>query len=195
MSLEVKSHLQMPVSVRPSEIPVRVVHEGRTAVVLVSEGDPSRARDWEASKNTAFWNTLQDEGIAVNAVVMVSLGTLPRLSNGSLDSTSLLADFPRRRAYLRGELEAWVINRLCQVLYLAPSKFDARQDWARYGVDSAVALELVADLEDHLKMRLPQSFAECRTPGELVSSTTTRLLEGNHKLPWWRSPWVAVESL
>lgn len=195
MSLGVKSHPQMPVSVSPSEVPVRVIHDGRTAVVLVSETDPSRAQDWEAWKNTAFWNTLQEKGIAVNAVVVVSPGTLPRLSNGNLDSTSLLADFPRRRAYLRGELEAWVVNRLCQVLYLAPSKFDASQDWARYGVDSAVALELVADLEDHLKIRLPQSFAECRTPGELASSATTRLLEGTHRLPWWRSPWVAVESL
>ena len=195
MSLELKSNLEPPVSRRLSRAALRVIYDGRPAVVLVAEMDGSRAQDWEASRNTAFWNDFRDNGIAANAVVMVSPGGLPKLPNGSIDSPSVLVEFPRRRGYLREELEAWVVNRLCEVLYLVPSKFDASQDWARYGVDSAVALELVADLEDRLCTRLPQTMAECRNPGELVTSVTARLLDGSNTLPWWRSPWATVEQL
>lgn len=162
-------------------------------MVLVAELEGSLARDWEASRNTAFWEELQESGTAANAVVMVSPGALPKLSNGSIDTTSILAEFPRRRGYLAEELQAWIINRLCDVLYFAPSKFDACQNWARYGVDSAVALELVADLEDRLGLALPQALAECRSPSELVSSATRLLLDGSEQLSWWRSPWVTAE--
>lgn len=195
MSLELKSNLETPVSRRRSRAALRVIYDGRPAVVLVAEMDASLAQHWEASRNAAFWNDFQDTGIAANAVVMVSPGALPKLPNGTVDSPSILAEFPRRRGYLREELEAWVVNRLCEVLYLTPAKFDASQDWARYGVDSAVALELVADLEDQLGTRLPQTLAECRNPGELVTLASLRLLDGSDTLPWWRSPWATVEQL
>jgi acyl carrier protein len=195
MSLELKSHFETSTSGRRSQIPVRVAGQGRTAIVLVAEMNAALVQDWEASKNTAFWNDFQDEGIAANAVVMVSPGALPKLPNGVVDSPSVTAGFSRSRGYLREELEGWVVNRLCEVLYLVPSKFDATQDWARHGVDSALALEVIADLEDLLGARLPQTLAECRTPRELVDSVAARLLDGSNGLPWWRSPWVTAESL
>ena len=195
MSLELKSNVQTAASGRRSRIPVKVTFQGRTSIVLVAEMDASLAQDWEASKNTAFWNDFQAEGIAANAVVMVSSGALPKLLNGVVDSPSVTGGFCRSRGYLREELEAWVVNRLCEVLYMVPSQFDATQDWARHGVDSAVALEVIADLEDRLDARLPQTLAECRTPRELVNSVAARLLDGSSGLPWWRSPWVAAESV
>ena len=195
MSLELKSNVQTAASGRRSRIPVKVTSQGRTSIVLVAEMDASLAQDWEASKNTAFWNDFQAEGIAANAVVMVSSGALPKLLNGVVDSPSVTGGFSRSRGYLREELEAWVVNRLCEVLYMVPSQFDATQDWARHGVDSAVALEVIADLEDRLDARLPQTLAECRTPRELVNSVAARLLDGSSGLPWWRSPWVAAESV
>ncbi len=195
MSLELKSNLQRAVSARRSQIPVSVTHKGRSAVVLLAEMDASMAQHWEVSRNTAFWNEALSNGFSANAVVMVSPGALPKLANGTVDSRSVVAEFPQRRGYLREELQAWVVNRLCEVLYFAPSEFDATQDWARHGVDSAVALELVADLEDRLGARLPQTLAECRNPGELVASVTARLLEGSDGLPWWRSPWVKAGHL
>ena len=195
MSLELKPNVQTAASGRRSRIPVKVTSQGRTSIVLVAEMDASLAQDWEASKNTAFWNDFQAEGIAANAVVMVSSGALPKLLNGVVDSPSVTGGFSRSRGYLREELEAWVVNRLCEVLYMVPSQFDATQDWARHGVDSAVALEVIADLEDRLDARLPQTLAECRTPRELVNSVAARLLDGSSGLPWWRSPWVAAESV
>jgi len=195
MSLELKSNVQTPASGRCSRIPVKVTSQGRTSIVLVAEMDASLAQDWEASRNTAFWNDFQADGVAANAVVMVSSGALPKLLNGVVDSPSVTEGFSRSRGYLREELEAWVVNRLCEVLYMVPSQFDATQDWARHGVDSAVALEVIADLEDLLDARLPQTLAECRTPRELVNSVAARLLDGSNGLPWWRSPWVAAESV
>lgn len=195
MSLHLKSNLQASTFEGRTATPVRVTHQGRAAIVLVAELEGSLARDWEASRNAAFWEELQENGTAANAVVMVSPGALPKVSDGSVDTMSILAEFPPRRGYLEEELQAWVVNRLCAVLYFAPSKFDASQDWARYGVDSAVALELVADLEDRLGMTLPQTLAECRNPKELVSSATRLLLNGSEGLSWWRLPWVTAESL
>jgi acyl carrier protein len=195
MSLELKSNLATAVSKGRHRLPVRVTYEGLAAVVLVAEMEASVAQDWEASRNTAFYDEFRKNGVPATAVVMVSPGALPRLSRGNLDQTSILSEFSRRRGYLREELQAWVVNRLCDVLYFAPSEFDANQDWARYGVDSAVALELVADVEDRLGMRLPQTLAECRNPGALVSSATRLLLDGSESLPWWRSPWVTAGSL
>ena len=194
MRLELKSNVETPASDRRSQIPVRVSCQGRTSIVLVAEMDASLARDWEASKNTAFWSDVEAEGIAANAVVMVSPGTLPKLLNGGVDSRSVTDGFSRSRGYLREELAAWVVNRLCEVLYMVPSQFDATRDWARHGVDSAVSLEVIADLEDLLGTRLPQTLAECRTPNELVNSVAERMLDGRDGLPWWRSPWATVES-
>lgn len=195
MTLELKSQRRASTTPQPTAIPVRVTHEDQAAVVLITEALTSAAQDWELLKKKALSDGLNEMGVGADSVVVVSQQTLPTLSNGSIDVNRVLEQFPRRRGYVREELEAWVVNRLCEVLYFAPSELDAGQNWARYGVDSAVALEIVADLEDWLELRLPQTVAECRTPRELVSFASTRLLETGNRLDWWRSPWVTVEGL
>ena len=192
MSLDLTSTRETLLAPVKAAVPVRLTLKGRSALILVAELDGALARGWEAARNTTFWNAFQTHGIAVNAVVIVSPGTLPRRHGGALDETAVIADFAPRRGYLRDELEAWVVHRLCEVLYLAPGEFDPGLDWARRGVDSAVALELLADLEDWLGVRLPQALSECRSPRELASEATTRLLDDSERLPWWRSPWAAT---
>lgn len=182
-------------AVRRATVILRVSHQRKAALVLVAELESASVRDWEATKNTAFWKAFQTSGIAVNAVVLVSSATLPRLPGGMVDAASVLAQFSERRGFLREELTAWIVNRLCEILYFTPGDFDSSKDWARHGVDSAVALELVADLEDRLGVRLPQALAECRNPDELVKEASKRLLNRNENLPWWRSPWVTTESM
>lgn len=195
MSLELNSNVQPIAAHRRATASLRVTHESRVAVVLVAEITGSNVQRWEACRNRAFWEELQTERTAPNSVVMVPEGTLPRSSSGKVDAPSVLKQFPRSRGYLREELQGWVVNRLCEVLYFTPSEFDPSQDWARYGVDSAVALELLADLEDRLGIRLPQTSAECRNPAQLVSEAAAQFLDGGDNLAWWRSPWAVAESL
>jgi len=176
-------------------VAVRVNHQDRAAVVLVAELVGAVASHWEAARNTAFLDSVRRDSSAPNAVVLVSPGALPRFSNGAVERPAVVRDFARRRGYVKEEVQAWVINRLCEVLYLAPAELDADLDWARHGVDSAVALELLADLEDSLQIRLPQALAQCRNPRELAAAATARMLESLESLPWWRSPWVTTEGV
>jgi acyl carrier protein len=138
---------------------------------------------------------MQEGGAPANAVVMVPPGTLPRSGGGVVEAVAVIRDFADRRGYLKDELKAWVVNRLCEVLYLAPGELDPNLDWARHGVDSAVALEVLADLEDKLRLRLPQALSECRNPGELASEAAARVLDVADRLPWWRLPSVATEGV
>jgi acyl carrier protein len=122
-------------------------------------------------------------------------GALPRKPDGLVDGPSVVAQFARKRGYLTHELGAWIVNRLCEVLYLTPDEFDPELDWARHGVDSAVALELLADLEDRLRVALPQALSECRNTLELAARAKAEVLKEPNQLPWWRSPWVTVEEI
>ncbi len=192
MSLELDPTLTtLPRPAAPA-VAVRVDHQDRAAVVLIAELVGALASHWEAARNTAFLDSVRRDSSAPNAVVLVSPGALPRFSNGAIETATVVRDFPKRRGYLKEEVQAWVINRLCEVLYLAPGELDAELDWARHGVDSAVALELLADLEDSLQVRLPQTLAQCRNPRELAAEATARMLESVERLPWWRSPWVTT---
>jgi len=53
------------------------------------------------------------------------------------------------------EIEAWLITQLAQRLGVPIEEIDAQQSVLRYGVDSLVAIEMVADLEDWLACNLP----------------------------------------
>lgn len=165
----------------------------REALVLLAEMHADETRPWEAIRNSAFLEELEASGIAAHRVVVLPSGSLPLNSEGSIDGTNVVANFPRTRGYLRSELEAWVVNRLCQFLYLTPSEFDPSQSWARYGVDSAVALELLADLEDRVGIPLPPDFAESNDPIGLVKSVALHVFQDQDNLAWWRSPWTTVE--
>jgi len=179
---------------KAARVRLRVSENGSVGTVLLTEAEPSQTRNWEAIRNTAFYGELEETGVPVTDVVVVPHSTLPRKPSGRPDPALVAAEFPRRRGYLREEWKAWVVNRLSSVLYLEPGSFDPDLEWARYGVDSAIALELVADLEEHMGVRLPQTMAECRNIAELVSCASSHLLVSGVRLPWWRSPSVSAWS-
>ena len=176
----------------PGRIPLRVTYEGRAATILLAEASGSLAQAWDATQSVLS-DELELTGELPSAVVLLRENTLPRCANGDFDGRSITADFPRSRGYLREELLAWIVERLCQALFFQPSQFDPSQDWARYGVDSAVALEVIGDLEDMLGTRLPATLAECKNPEQVVTLATEILVDAPNLLPWWRSSAVTVE--
>jgi acyl transferase domain-containing protein/acyl-CoA synthetase (AMP-forming)/AMP-acid ligase II/acyl carrier protein len=63
---------------------------------------------------------------------------------------------PSRRAL---EIEAWLRERLAKKLGIAADEIDPRDTLARYGVDSALAAELIDDLERFLDLRLDTTIS------------------------------------
>ena len=58
------------------------------------------------------------------------------------------------------EIEDWMITQLSRLLRVAPHQIDSHQPLARYGLDSMIAAELTADLEDWLHRPLPVTLLE-----------------------------------
>lgn len=52
------------------------------------------------------------------------------------------------------KLQEWLIDKLAQELAIDPSDIDVQQPFAQYGVDSVLAVTLVADLEDAMGREL-----------------------------------------
>jgi len=179
----------------PPSLPLRARGDGAEAIILLTEIDPYELKNWAAIRNTAFWREVTNTGVAANSVVTLPPATLPGDPRGLEGTEKVISEFHISRGFFRRELEAWVSVRVSETLFLTPSEFDPAEDWARYGVDSAVALEVLADIEDLLGMRLPPSFAECRDPKTLVRLIAKHVLDHGGPEAWWRSPWVTVEAL
>ena len=66
-------------------------------------------------------------------------------------------------------IEGWLVSRLSQRLGIPAGALDVQQPLTRYGLDSIVALELVADLEDWFGCALPLTLAwDCPTIAAIV---------------------------
>lgn len=63
---------------------------------------------------------------------------------------------PSRRAL---EIEKWLRDRIASKLGIAADEIDPRETLARYGVDSALAAELVDELERYLDLRLDTTIS------------------------------------
>lgn len=57
-----------------------------------------------------------------------------------------------------GEIESWLVARLSQLLGIEPARIETSRPLTRYGLDSIVAIELTADLEEWLQQAVPNSL-------------------------------------
>lgn len=174
---------------------LRVREGGKDHAVLVAEAESRAPVSWDAQRNTAFWKCHLSTGTWPNAVILVRPGTLPKATSGDFDHQAIVVEYRLTRGYLEAELRAWLVNHLCEVLFFAPSDFDEQADWARYGVDSALTLELVGDLEARLAIRLPQTLGDCRSVSDLLHLLRPYLHEAGAPTEWWRARDVSVEQL
>jgi acyl carrier protein len=70
-----------------------------------------------------------------------------------------MADRAGQEAPRLEEISAWLTRRVSELANLAPDSVDAREEFVRYGLDSAAAVELIGDLEDWLGCALPTTLA------------------------------------
>jgi len=72
------------------------------------------------------------------------------------DPSARITATPTRRAL---EIERWLRQRIAEKLNIAADEIDPRETLARYGVDSALAAELVDELERFLDLRLDTTIS------------------------------------
>src|SRR5215831_6714280 len=88
----------------------------------------------------------------------------PGLSRGiSMRSAPIIVhrSHSNRPSHLCTEVdtEGWLVRHLAHKLRMPPDALERQQPLVRYGLDSLVALELVAELEDWLGCTLPLTLA------------------------------------
>ncbi|HEX4962422.1 MAG TPA: SDR family NAD(P)-dependent oxidoreductase [Thermoanaerobaculia bacterium] len=148
----------------------------------------------------------EQHDLAVHAIVLLQPASIPKTSSGKIrrhacraeflagglerlaewrrdDSTPVAREgaaarpaFPAALSPAAAELAAWLTARLAEKLGIDPQEIDAREPFARYGLDSARAMALAGDLEVHLGRRLePTLLYEHPT----VEALVRHLVEGD----------------
>ena len=81
----------------------------------------------------------------------------------------------------QAELLTLIVRRVADLLEVAPSTIDPTQPFSSYGLDSATALLLAAELEDELNTPLPDSLIwEHSTLSALAEHIAPLITEGSH---------------
>ena len=63
-----------------------------------------------------------------------------------------------------GEIQAWLVSYLAELLEIEPSEVDVTISFDRYGLDSSATLSMTADLEEWLSLELePMLFYDYPT--------------------------------
>jgi acyl carrier protein len=57
------------------------------------------------------------------------------------------------------EIEAWLVQRVSEILEVSPTSIDKNKTFDEYGLDSQRAIELTGDLEQWLGTRLDATLA------------------------------------
>ncbi|WP_424102172.1 type I polyketide synthase [Moorena producens] len=78
-----------------------------------------------------------------------SLENTPQISSSS-NALNPQDDSSANPSKTVAEISAWLINKLAEILQLAPEKIDSRQPLAVYGLNSVLAVSIAAELEEWL---------------------------------------------
>jgi acyl-CoA synthetase (AMP-forming)/AMP-acid ligase II/acyl carrier protein len=112
----------------------------------------------------------------LHALILVRPGSIPRTSSGKIQrrvcrdqllrgELAVLASWDRdtRSAPASSRrtegLKPWLVGRVARLLRLQPHEVDPARALSEYGIDSAAAVMLAAELEDKLRRELPSTLA------------------------------------
>jgi acyl carrier protein len=80
------------------------------------------------------------------------------------------------------EICEWCTSYLAKVLELSVSQIDPKADFARLGIDSAISIFFVVDLEEWLGLELPSNIAfEYPSVAELAGYLAKRCADQNKR--------------
>ncbi|HZR42604.1 MAG TPA: beta-ketoacyl synthase N-terminal-like domain-containing protein, partial [Ktedonobacteraceae bacterium] len=87
------------------------------------------------------------------------------------------------------EIEDWMIEQLSRRLGVAPQRIDSNQPLTRYGMDSLIAADLTAELEDWLHQSVPITLLEDKPTIKAIA----RFLSGSKEEPVSESFPLSIE--
>jgi len=151
------------------KIAIPAARTGREAIVILAEIPSQRSIDWAESKEELLTNHCAESDDRPESVFLILPNFLPSSPDGSINHEAAVLAYGSGRVVTE-ELRAWLVNSVSHILLVPPVNIDPDADWGRYGVDSAVVLELLGGLEEHLDIRLPQSLTECRSISSLAEA-------------------------
>jgi acyl transferase domain-containing protein/aryl carrier-like protein len=154
--------------------------EERLVVVAEVERTALRSLDVDGVVGAIKRTVAEQHDLQVHAVALLRPATLPKTSSGKLQrrvcrgafldgSLDTVAEWqqidtelsvePRMPARSREELRSWLIDQTSRLCGTARTAIRAADPFAQYGMDSAAALRLAAQLEDWLGRKVPQTLA------------------------------------
>lgn len=151
------------------KIAIPVACNDREAIVILAEIPGQRSIDWAQSKEELLFSHRAESDIPPESVFLILPNALPSSPDGSISRQAAASVYSSGQLAIE-ELRAWLVNRVSQFVLVPPGNIDPDEDWGRYGVDSAVLLELFGCLEEHLNVRLPHALTECRSISTLATA-------------------------
>ncbi|MEM9948335.1 MAG: acyl carrier protein [Cyanobacteria bacterium P01_D01_bin.36] len=93
-------------------------------------------------------------------------------------STAQSAEKVPEKAYKAEEIREWLVNYMCRHLAIEPKEIDLDLEFDSFGLDSAVIIEMTAELEDYLGNMLdPTVVYEHHTINRLTEHLSTSTQE------------------
>ena len=81
------------------------------------------------------------------------------LIKGELANASIATASPRLDTYSAEVIEKWLVEKLSELLGVAPDEIDVREPFASYGMGSTEAVSLSGELGDWLGQKVPADLA------------------------------------
>lgn len=155
---------------------VEVDNEERLVIVQEVERSYRRNLDVEAVVGSIRQTVSENHELQVHAVVLIKTSSIPKTSSGKIQRYACRNGFLQRSLNVVGEwvenphteakdcpvaaapeqdlseeaIQNWLLSRMSQYLGVSADEIDVQASFARYGLDSAVAVSLTGELAEWL---------------------------------------------
>ena len=147
--------------------------EERLAIVQEVDEEAREGLDVEAMATTIRQAVSEEHDLLVERVALIKARSIPKTSSGKIQRRATRQELLEGRLALLGESlrprprpapadtesRRWLVERVSQMLDVAPEQLDPAESLARYGLDSLRAVSLAAELQARLGRPVPPTLA------------------------------------